>query len=90
MAGYANSVEHVERQEEREAELRGELDELDQRGEELEGQAEKVEAEVNDAREEYEQGVESAEVPGLQDMDESVTGSPGGAQGQPVEGQDDD
>lgn len=71
-------MEHVERQDEREQELRSEVDDLEREGDELEGEAEKVDRQIGATREELERKKESADAPGLQDDDWSPTGEPPG------------
>jgi hypothetical protein len=71
-------VEHVERQDEREQELRSEVDDLEQQGDELESDAEKVDQQIGETREEFEQKKQSSEAPGIQDDDWSPTGEPPG------------
>jgi predicted nuclease with TOPRIM domain len=62
-------VEHVERQEERERELSGELDELDDRGDKLENEGDRLDDKVDAVREEFQRRKDSPEVPGAQDPD---------------------
>jgi hypothetical protein len=69
-------VEHVERQEEREAELRKDADRLDQQGDELEEQGSRLDRQIDDVREEFEQKKQSSEAPGLQES-ETMTESHG-------------
>jgi hypothetical protein len=74
-------VEHVERQDEREDELRGDADELEKRGDELEQRAEELDGQIEDVREEFERKKQSSEVPGAQEQDFDATGSPSGDAG---------
>jgi chromosome segregation ATPase len=71
-------VEHVERQEQREAELRAEADDLEDRGNDLEKDRDRLEKRIGEVREEFERKKESPEVPGAQDEGWSPTGSPPG------------
>lgn len=68
-------MEHVERQDEREAELRADVDELEKKGDELEERGEQLEEQIGETREEFERKQGSPEVPGLQD-DEPPTPTP--------------
>jgi hypothetical protein len=74
-------VEHVERQDEREAELKADADELDQKGDELEERGERLDEQIDEVREEYERKKDSSEAPGIQDPDWSPTGEPAGDAG---------
>lgn len=65
-------VEHVERQEEREAELRADADELERKGDELEERGEEFEQRVGDVREDWEQKKGTGEVPGAQAPDDDL------------------
>ena len=56
-------MEHVERQEEREQEIKSSVDELDEQGDQFEEQ-------VGELREEWQQRTGSAEAPGAQEPDE--------------------
>ena len=79
-------MEHVERQDEREAELRGETDDLERQGDELEQEGERVDQQIDDVRDEFERKKESTDVPGAQDLEWESTGStPGDAGGAPQE-----
>jgi TolA-binding protein len=60
-------VEHVERQDEREAELRGDADQLEQRGDQLEEQGNELDEQIDGAREDFERKTHSGEVPGAQE-----------------------
>jgi F0F1-type ATP synthase membrane subunit b/b' len=60
-------VENVERQDEREAEIKADVDELEQKGDELEERGEQLDQQIGETREEFERGRGSADVPGLQD-----------------------
>lgn len=71
-------MEHVERQEEREAELHADAEQLEQQGDEMEERGERLEEQIDDVREEFERKKESSEVPGAQTDDWSPTGSPPG------------
>jgi uncharacterized protein YhaN len=57
-------VEHEDRQEERERELRADADRLEQQGDELEQESERVEEQIDDTRDEWERKRDSSEVPG--------------------------
>lgn len=59
-------MEHVERQEEREAELRADADELEQQGDELEQRGEQLGQQIDDVREEFERKQSAEDVPGAQ------------------------
>jgi len=59
-------VENVERQDEREQELRSEVDDLQRQGDELEGEAEKVDQQIDETRDDFEQKKQSSEAPGIQ------------------------
>ena len=74
-------MEHVERQDERENELREDADKLEQRGDELEERGEDLDQQIDDVREEVERKKESSEVPGLQDEDQPMGAPPGDAAG---------
>ena len=71
-------MENVERQDEREQELRSEVDDLERQGDELEGEAEKVDQQIDETRDDFEQKKQSSEAPGIQDDDWSPTGEPPG------------
>jgi chromosome segregation ATPase len=71
-------VEHVERQDEREQELRSEVDDLEEQGDDLEEKGDRLEHQIDDARDEFESKKQSPEVPGAQDQDDSPTGTPPG------------
>lgn len=60
-------MEHVERQDEREEELRADAGELEQRGDELEQRGEQVDEQIGEAREEFERKQQSSEAPGIQE-----------------------
>jgi chromosome segregation ATPase len=62
-------VEHVERQNKREQEIKGDLDELEQQGDRMDERANELEKEVDDAREDLERKQQSPEAPGLQPDD---------------------
>jgi hypothetical protein len=59
-------VEHVERQDEREAELRQDADKLEQQGDELEEKSGRLEEQIDEVGDEYEQKKGSSDVPGAQ------------------------
>jgi len=85
-------VENVERQDEREAELRADVDQLEQRGDEMDERAERLGGQIEETREEFERKKESSEAPGLQ---EEAGFSPDAdsrleASGQPGDVEDDD
>ena len=58
--------EHVERQEERESEIKASADELDQQGDRLEERGDEVEQQIGETREEWEQKQNAEDVPGAQ------------------------
>jgi hypothetical protein len=60
-------VEHVERQDEREAEIKADVDDLEQKGDELEERGDQLEQQIGETREEFERKQGTSEVPGLQD-----------------------
>jgi hypothetical protein len=75
-------VEHVERQNEREAELKAEVDELEQKGDELEERGEQLDQQIGETREEFERKQRSPEVPGaVEQQDWQPTGEPPGDAG---------
>ena len=59
-------MEHVERQDEREQELRSEVDDLERQGDELEDQGEGLEQRIDETREDFERKKRSADAPGIQ------------------------
>ena len=68
--GYALGVEHVERQDEREAELKADVDELEHKGDELEERGEGLDQRIDETRQEFERKQGDSEVPGLQETPE--------------------
>jgi hypothetical protein len=58
--------EHVERQEEREHEIKAGLDELEQQGDQLEERREELEQDADELREDWDRKAGSAEAPGAQ------------------------
>jgi hypothetical protein len=60
-------VEHVERQDEREDELRADADELDKKGDELEQRGEELEQKVDEEREDWNRKQQSSDAPGAQE-----------------------
>lgn len=62
--GYGVSVEHEERQEEREQEIKGDADELERQGDELEERGDELEKRVERVREEFEDRKRSGDLPG--------------------------
>jgi hypothetical protein len=83
-------VEHVERQDEREQELRADADKLDEQGDALEERGQQLEQRVGEVRDEWEGRQRSEDVPGAQEPGAGPSGS-----GPPVEadiapGDDDD
>jgi hypothetical protein len=62
-------VEHEERQEEREAEIRSDADGLEQQGDEMESRGEELGRQIGEVREEWESKKQSADVPGAQPDD---------------------
>jgi len=65
-------VEHVERQDERERELRDDADALEQQGDQLEQSGGELEQQINETREDWERARDSSEVPGAQDPEEGA------------------
>jgi chromosome segregation ATPase len=59
-------VEHHRQQDEREAELRSDVDELDEQGDALEQRGEEFERKVGEVREEWERKQDAGDVPGAQ------------------------
>lgn len=78
-------MEHVERQDEREAELKADVDELEKKGDELEERGEKLEGQIGETREEFERKQGTSEVPGLQE-EARMTESHGGSEADPRPG----
>jgi hypothetical protein len=68
-------VEHVERQDEREAALRADADKLEKQGDELEQKGDQLEGQIDEVRDDFERKKQSPEVPGAQDQDANLTGS---------------
>jgi hypothetical protein len=64
--GYRLGVEHDERQEEREQEIKRHSDELERQGDELEERGNELEQRIDDARDEFEDKKRSGELPGGQ------------------------
>jgi TolA-binding protein len=62
-------VEHVERLDEREKEIRGDTDDLDRQADELEQRGSEVDGEIDEAREEFARRQQSSDVPGAQEPD---------------------
>lgn len=60
-------MEHVERQDEREQEIRGDLDELEGRADEMQEGADRLEGRAGELREDFERKQQSADAPGLQE-----------------------
>jgi hypothetical protein len=71
-------VEHEERQDEREAELRRDADQLEQQGDELEQKGEQLDQQIDETREEFERKQQSSEVPGAQKETWDDMGAPPG------------
>jgi hypothetical protein len=67
-------VEHVERQEEREQELRDDADRLEQQGDEMQQRGEELEGQIGDVREEFERKQQSEDVPGALEPDAVTEG----------------
>ena len=65
-------MEHVERQDERENELRGDVEELEDQGDKLEEHGEKLDQKVDAVRGEIQRRKQSSDVPGLQEEDEAA------------------
>jgi hypothetical protein len=63
-------VEHVERQEEREQELRDDANQLEQEGDRMEGRSDDLGKKVENVREEFRRRQQSEDVPGAQEPDE--------------------
>jgi hypothetical protein len=59
-------VEHVERQDEREQEIRSDADELEQAGDQLEERGKQLDQQVDELRDDWEQKSGSADTPGAQ------------------------
>lgn len=78
-------MEHVERQDEREAELKSDIDELDEKGDELEEHGKRLEQQIGETREEYERKQGSSDVPGLQEEEQMIE-SHGGSDADPRPG----
>lgn len=82
-------MEHVERQDEREDELRQDADGLEQKGDELEEQSARLDEQIDEARDDFEQKKGSSDVPGAQPDEDDVTGTtPGDAAAGPGEDED--
>lgn len=81
-------MEHVERLDERENELRSEVDGLDKQGDELEQRGEQVDEQINEAREDFERKRQSPDTPGAQETEGlTITGeSHGGSEADPRPG----
>jgi F0F1-type ATP synthase membrane subunit b/b' len=62
-------VENEERPDEREQEIKHDLDELEQQGDQMDERADELEKEVGDAREDFERKQHSPEAPGAQPDD---------------------
>lgn len=73
-------MEHVERQEEREGEIRDSVDELERRGDELEQHGDDVEQQIGSVRQEWESKQRAEDVPGAQEP-----GAHGQGSGPPAE-----
>jgi hypothetical protein len=69
-------VEHVERQEERERELRGDAEQLENQGDEMEEKSERLDEQIDDVREEWERKRESSEAPGAPPREDSGDDEP--------------
>jgi TolA-binding protein len=63
-------VEHVERQEEREQELRAVADQLDERGDQMEERGDELGRKVENVREEFRRKQQAEDVPGAQEPNE--------------------
>lgn len=59
-------MEHVERQEERERAIKGDIDQLEHQGDELDQRGEQVQEDIDQTREEFRRKQESDDVPGAQ------------------------
>lgn len=59
-------MEHVERQNEREREIRGQVDELEHQGDELEERNKQLDEQIDRTRAEWERAQQSDNVPGAQ------------------------
>jgi chaperonin cofactor prefoldin len=68
-------VEHVQRQDEREQEIRGDVDQLEERGDELEERAEELDDKIDATREEFQRKQQAEDVPGAQEPGGHGTGS---------------
>ena len=62
-------MEHVERQEEREQEIRSDLDDLESQSDELERSADGLSEQTKEAREDFERKQGSADAPGIQESE---------------------
>lgn len=65
-SGYASGVEHVERQNEREDEIAGDVEQLEHQGDELEEHGEDLDKQIDETREEWQRKQQSQDVPGAQ------------------------
>ena len=63
-------MEHVERQEERESEIKQSADELEQQGDELEQSGDQLQEQIDETRDEWEQKQQSIDAPGAQENTE--------------------
>jgi hypothetical protein len=63
-------VEHVERQDEREREVRAVADQLEERGDEMGERSDELEHQVENVREEFRRKQQSEDVPGAQEPNE--------------------
>ena len=85
-------MEHVERQDEREQEIKASADELEHQGDQLEERADEFDEQVDELRDDWEQKQGSADAPGAQDSGairevvEPVNESHGGSDADPRPG----
>ena len=63
-------MEHVERQQERESELRADADKLEQQGDQLEERGDELDQQIDDVREDFERKKDAEDVPGAQERDD--------------------
>ena len=84
------SVVHVERQEEREHELRADADKLEQEGDDMQQRSDELEKQVENVREEFQRKQRSDDVPGAQEPEELSDASPPPPEGNAAPGNADD
>ena len=69
-------MEHVERQEERENEIKASADELEQQGNELEQRGDELQEQIDETRDDWEQKQQSLDAPGAQENTELTADLP--------------